>query len=70
MAQAEPNKNRRVFIVVFIVFILIVAMLALDMASRTTGPWNRPKQLNRVLPLNDSLLLADPLLLDTMSIEE
>jgi len=67
MAQAEPNKNRRVFIVVFIVFILIVAMLALDMASRTTGPWNRPKQLNRVLPLDDSLLV-DSLLLDTLQL--
>ena len=62
--MAEPNKNRRIFIVVFIVFTLIVAILALDMASRTTGPWNRPKQLNRVLPLGDSLFV-DSLLLDT-----
>ncbi len=62
--MAEPNKNRRIFVVVSIVFTLIVAILALDMASRTTGPWNRPKQLNRVLPLNDSLT-ADSLRLDT-----
>jgi hypothetical protein len=67
MAQAEPNKNRRVFIVVFIVFILIVSILALDMASRTTGPWNRPKQLNRALPLDDSLLV-DSLFLDTLQL--
>ncbi len=65
--MAEPNKNRRIFIVVFIVFTLIVAILALDMASRTTGPWNRPKQLNRVLPLDDSLLV-DSLLLDTLRV--
>ena len=66
--MAEQNKNRRIFIVVFIVFTLIVAILALDMASRTTGPWNRPKQLNRVLPLGDSLLV-DSLLLDTTRLE-
>ncbi len=67
--MAEPNKNRRIFIVVFIVFTLIVALLALDMASRTTGPWNRPKQLNRVLPLGDSLLI-DSLLIDTLEVQE
>ncbi|GHB78716.1 hypothetical protein [Persicitalea jodogahamensis] len=66
--MAEQNKNRRIFIVVFIVFTLIVAILALDMASRTTGPWNRPKQLNRVLPLGDSLLV-DSLLLDTTRLD-
>ena len=62
--MSEPSKNRRIFIVVFIVFTLIVSILALDMASRTTGPWNRPKQLDRVLPLRDSAV-TDSLLPDT-----
>jgi hypothetical protein len=66
--MAEPNRNRKIFIVVFIVFTLVVALFALDMASRTTAPWNKPKQLNRALPgalpVQDTLLL-DSLLLDS-----
>lgn len=44
------NRNRRIFIIVFIVFTTIVALLAIDMASRTTAPWNRKKQLERAIP--------------------
>ncbi len=66
--MADPAKNRKIFIVVFIVFTLVVALFALDMANRTTAPWNKPRQLDRALPgalpLQDSLLL-DSLLPDT-----
>ena len=41
------NRNRRIFIVVFVFFTAIVALLAIDMASRTTAPWNKKKQAVR-----------------------
>lgn len=67
--MADQNRNRKVFIVVFILFTLVIAFFAIDMASRTTAPWNKPKQLNRALPgaipLSDSLML-DSLLSDTL----
>jgi hypothetical protein len=67
--MANPNKNRKIFIAVFIVFTLGVIALAIDMANRTTAPWNKPKQLNRALPgalpPSDTLLL-DSLLLDSL----
>jgi hypothetical protein len=44
------NRNRRIFIIVFVVFTTIVALFAIDMASRTTAPWNKRKQLERALP--------------------
>ena len=45
------NRNRRIFIVVFVVFTTLVALLAIDMASRTTAPWNKKKQLDRGVPV-------------------
>ncbi len=68
----EPTKNRRVFIVVSIVFILIIALVAVDMASRTTAPWNKPKQLDRALPgavAPGALPISDSLLLDSMLLD-
>ncbi len=65
----EPNKNHRVFIAVFIVFTLIIALVAVDMASRTTAPWNKPKQLQRATPggvAPGALPISDSLLLDSM----
>ena len=44
------NRNRRIFIVVFIFFTVIVALFAIDMASRTTAPWNKRRELERALP--------------------
>lgn len=41
------NRNRRIFIVVFIVFTTIVALLAIDMGRRTTAPWNRRREAER-----------------------
>jgi hypothetical protein len=44
------NRNRRIFIIVFIVFTAIVILFAIDMASRTTAPWNKKRELERALP--------------------
>ena len=44
------ERNRRIFIIVFIVFTAIVALFAIDMASRTTAPWNKRRELERALP--------------------
>ncbi len=59
------NRNRRIFIVVFIVFTTVVALLAIDMARRTTAPWNRRKQLERALPAQRT----DGPLIDTLSLD-
>ena len=57
----KPNKSRIIFIVVTVLFIALFAYIPYDMSSRTTAPWNKPKQLNRALPGatpdSDSLLL-------------
>ncbi|GAB2794222.1 hypothetical protein GCM10027275_44130 [Rhabdobacter roseus] len=66
--MAEPNRNRKLFIFIFIGFTLLMAMLALDMARRTTAPWNKPKQLERALP--GALPPADNSLLDSLLREE
>ena len=44
------ERNRRIFIIVFVVFTAIVALFAIDMASRTTAPWNKHRELERALP--------------------
>jgi hypothetical protein len=46
----KQNRNRRIFIIVFILFVALFAYISYDMSSRTTAPWNKPKQLNRALP--------------------
>lgn len=48
--NSSLERNRRIFIIVFIVFTVIVALFAIDMASRTTAPWNRRRELERALP--------------------
>jgi hypothetical protein len=62
--MSEPqkaNKNRKIFVVVFILFVALFAYISYDMSSRTTAPWNKAKQLKRALPGatpdSDSLLL-------------
>ncbi|OIN58149.1 hypothetical protein [Arsenicibacter rosenii] len=44
------NRNKRIFITVFIAFLLVVILITIDMARRTTAPWNKRKQLERALP--------------------
>lgn len=64
------NRNRRIFIIVFIIFTTIVALFAIDMASRTTAPWNRKKQLERALPGQSAIIPPiDTLDLDTTGIK-
>ena len=36
-------RNRKIFLIVFAVFVLIVIIVAIDMGSRTTAPWKRRK---------------------------
>lgn len=62
------NRNRRIFIIVFVVFTAIVALLAIDMASRTTAPWNRKKQLDRLSAPSADAPPIDTLSLDTTGI--
>ncbi|MCK8495928.1 hypothetical protein M0L20_28945 [Spirosoma sp. RP8] len=45
------NRNRRIFIIVFITFTAIVIFFAIDMASRTTAPWNKRREVERALPI-------------------
>lgn len=64
------NRNRRIFIIIFIAFTLIVVMLTVDMASRTTAPWNRKKQVTRALPgdrVDNKSLQIDTTGLDSIS---
>jgi hypothetical protein len=37
-------RNRKIFYVVFTIFVLIVVLIAIDMGSRTTAPWKRKKE--------------------------
>ena len=62
------NRNRRIFIVVFIVFTTIVALLAIDMASRTTAPWNKRRQAERAFPAGKNSIAIDTLTADTLLI--
>ncbi|GAB4024945.1 hypothetical protein [Spirosoma koreense] len=59
------NRNRRIFIVVFIVFTTIVALLAIDMGRRTTAPWNRHREAERALPSRDGTAV-DTMATDTL----
>lgn len=60
------NRNRRIFIVVFIVFTTIVALLAIDMARRTTAPWNKRREVERALPGSKSGTAVDTMAADTL----
>jgi hypothetical protein len=62
------NRNRRIFIVVFIVFTAVVALLAIDMASRTTAPWNKRRQAERAFPAGKNSIAIDTLTADTLLI--
>jgi len=45
------NRNRRILFIAAAIFTLIVIFLAVDMARRTTAPWNKRRQLERALPV-------------------
>jgi hypothetical protein len=61
------NRNRRIFIIVFISFTAVVALFAIDMARRTTAPWDKRRQLERAFQKKSATdLPADSLLLDSL----
>lgn len=62
------NRNRRIFIVVFVSFTLLVILLTIDMGRRTTAPWNkrRGREVERAFERDATTadsLAADSLLL-------
>ncbi len=59
-------RNRRIFIVVFISFTAVVALFAIDMARRTTAPWNKRRQVERAFTPHSTALPADSLALDSL----
>jgi hypothetical protein len=58
------NRNKRILFVAAIVFTIIVALLAVDMARRTTAPWNKRRQLERALPVEPDGTAIDSTSLD------
>ena len=60
------NRNRRIFIIVFVVFTTLVALFAIDMASRTTAPWNKHRELERALPTERDGTVIDTLAADSL----
>ncbi len=45
------NRQKKIFLLVALLFTLVVVFFAIDMARRTTAPWNKKKQIDRVLPI-------------------
>ncbi|MCY7351121.1 MAG: hypothetical protein LH606_10690 [Cytophagaceae bacterium] len=45
------NRQKKIFLIVALLFTLVVALFTIDMARRTTAPWNKKKQVDRVLPV-------------------
>ena len=62
----QPNRNQRILKIVFVVFTLLVAIFAYDMARRTTAPWKKKKQLVRALPVTDE---PDSVVIDTIRLK-
>ncbi len=61
------NRNRRIFVIVFIVFTALVILITIDMGRRTTAPWNKRRQLERALPMESDHTAADTLV-DTTAV--
>lgn len=62
--MSNQNRNRKIFIIVFIAFVSLFLYISYDMSSRTTAPWNKPKQLKRAMP--GALPDSDSLKLDSL----
>jgi len=60
----QSNRNKKIFIAVFLAFVGLFIYISYDMSSRTTAPWNKPKQLKRALP--GATPDADSLKLDSL----
>jgi len=57
----KQNKNKKIFIIAFFLFLATVLFLLYDMARHTTAPWNKTKSIERIT--NDSLSIPDTILL-------
>lgn len=44
MSTNQKNKGSKIFIIAFFVFLIVMILIVIDMASRTTAPWNRNKE--------------------------
>ena len=62
--MAKSNKNQKIFILAFLAFVGIFVAISVDMASKTTAPWNKPKQLKRAI--QDDISIKDSLLIDSL----
>lgn len=49
--SSRMNRQKKIFFLIALIFTLVVALFAIDMARRTTAPWNKKKQVDRVLPV-------------------
>jgi hypothetical protein len=58
----KMNRNRKIFIIASIIFVAIVAFIAIDMARRTTAPWNKKKQIVRAFDVSSD---SDSIAIDT-----
>jgi hypothetical protein len=43
----KSNNNRSIFKIIFILFLAAVIYFLYDMATQTTAPWNKKKQIER-----------------------
>lgn len=56
--MSTPNqRNKRIFFGIFFVFVLVIIALTIDMARRTTAPWNKKKQVIRAWDGDDTTTL-------------
>jgi hypothetical protein len=37
------NKNKKIFLLIAAIFLILVIVVVVDMANRTTAPWNKKK---------------------------
>jgi hypothetical protein len=58
----QMNRNRKIFIFASIIFVAIIAFIAIDMARRTTAPWNKKKQIVRAFDVSSD---SDSIAIDT-----
>jgi len=56
------NRNRKIFIIASILFIALVSLVAIDLARRTTAPWNKKKQIIRAFDVTTD---TDSITIDT-----
>jgi hypothetical protein len=57
------NRNRKIFLIAGSVFVFIIVLIAIDMARRTTAPWNRKKQIVRAFDVSAE---SDSITIDTL----